>query len=133
MEIQEILVIPKEKNIFDTIHTNFKIWKEIEEELKSRKSLLGLNPESAWITNMDNEKCLEVARKISNRYDADIGIDFASSSIFKKGFYCYKKRKLSKDQQIDYVKNLARTFNLVYIEDPLDENDFSGFVELNNS
>jgi len=52
--------------------------------------------------------------------------------FFKNGKYFYKniRAERSSKGQIEYIENLARKFNLFYIEDPLDEEDFAGFSEL---
>ncbi len=34
------------------------------------------------------------------------------------------------DEQIDYVAEMVDEYDLVYVEDPLDENDYEGFAEL---
>jgi len=129
-EIQEILVSPKTKDIKDAIRINFKIWHEVKDELKKRRAILGLNPESAWLSTLDNERSLDLVRRIARRYNADVGIDFAASHIFKKGKYVYHNRSLGRDRHVDYVINLIKSYNLFYVEDPVEENDFEGFAEI---
>lgn len=41
-----------------------------------------------------------------------------------------QKRVLNTQQMIELYENLIKEYNLVSIEDPLDENDFEGFAEL---
>jgi enolase len=64
----------------------------------------------------------------------EVGIDCAASQFFdsKKKVYVYKNRiqKLSREEQINYILGIAEKYGLFYIEDPLDEEDFLGFVEL---
>jgi len=62
----------------------------------------------------------------------DIGVDMASSGFYKNGKYNYKNPEvdLNKKHQILYIKELINRYKLFYVEDPLDENDFSGFKEL---
>lgn len=99
---------------------------------------LKINDETAWITDEDNEKVLEIMKNLQenifeeSQIHADIGIDCASSQFFKNGKYIYKNKiaQKNKQQQIDYIINLARQYNLFYIEDPLQEDDFDGFSEL---
>ncbi|MEM7826622.1 MAG: hypothetical protein QXQ40_00150 [Candidatus Aenigmatarchaeota archaeon] len=129
-EIQEFLVIPTEKNIFDSVDRGVEIWHSVRAELNKKGILRGLNPECAWLSDITNEEALEIVSKIASNYNAKIGIDFAASSIFRNGKYVYHDKKLSREEQIDYVIELARNYDLVYIEDPLEENDFSGFKEL---
>ena len=129
-EIQEILTIPAEKTVFDAVRTNFCIWKEIKEILKKKKMLMGMNPESAWIVRMGIEDSMELVKKVSEKHGAKMGIDYAASSIFRNGMYCYSKKKLSREKQIDYAISLAKKYRLVYMEDPMNEDDFPGFCEI---
>lgn len=131
-EIQEILAIPKAKTMTEAVETNMLIWKEVKEALKKINALYGLNAESAWITNLENKKALNLASKIVEKHNARLGIDFAASSIFRNGFYYYKKKRLSREKHLDYVEKICKDFDLAYIEDPLDENDFGGFAEIQN-
>lgn len=130
MEIQEILTIPVEKDIRSIIEINFLIWKEVGNKLKRKGKLLGFNPESGWLAKVTNEEALDLVCKIAEEYGARIGIDFAASHIFKNGIYVYHDRKRSKNDHIDYVVNLIKMYNLVYVEDPVWEKDFEGYVEV---
>lgn len=130
IEIQEILTIPKSKNIFKSIETNFLIWREIGERLKRKNKLLGMNVESAWLAELTNEEALALTYDIAKKYDANLGIDFAASHIFKGNRYVYHDKSLSKEEQIEYVRKLIKDFKLVYVEDPLHQGDFDGFSRL---
>lgn len=129
-EIQEILVIPRAKTMPEAVETNMMIWKDVKEKLKKLNSLHGLNAEAAWTTDFGNEKALEIAREVADKHHAHLGIDFAASSIFRKGRYFYRDKSLTLEKQIGYAESLAKRFDLIYMEDPLEESDFSGFSEL---
>ena len=98
------------------------------------------NDENAWQTDLDNEKVLEVMKDIQEDIhdesvtEVDIGIDCAASQFYdkKKKKYIYKNRvkELSREEQINYIAELAKKYELFYLEDPLDEEDFDGFAEL---
>ena len=97
------------------------------------------NDEGAWETDETNEGVLMIMKKVKEvvkekyRLDVDIGLDIGSSSFYKNKEYVYKNpfRKLNKSRQVDYVVKLIKKYDLFYVEDALDENDFSGFVEVN--
>lgn len=129
-EIQEILIMPKAKSIRDAIEIAIAVWLEVRDVLKERKILCGLNPEDAWLANISNEEALEIVENIVKRYKAYIGVDFAASSIFKNEYYIYHDKKLTREEQINYVIKLIKDYNLFYVEDPLEENDEKGFEEL---
>lgn len=56
-------------------------------------------------------------------------LDCASSEMFDKetGTYLLKGRQVSTDELIAYAKGLTEKFDLVFIEDLLDENDWEGY------
>ncbi|MEM5872457.1 MAG: hypothetical protein QXD55_01170 [Candidatus Aenigmatarchaeota archaeon] len=128
---QELLVVPlKAKNIKDAIKTNFLIWKETKYYLNH--FIFGRNKENAWICKLNDLKCLDVLTNIAEEYEARVGIDFAASQIYKndKYIYRYPNRKLSPEEQLEFVLDLIKTFHLFYVEDPFYENDFKNFAEL---
>ena len=61
-----------------------------------------------------------------------ISIDAAASELYKKGFYYLngEDKKLNSDQLLKYWEELCKKFPIVSIEDPFDENDWNGFMEL---
>jgi enolase len=91
------------------------------------------NDEHAWNTNLTNEEVLDVLATVAEKYNLRIGLDVASSGFFdKKSYYDYDNKELMRDrtEQVDYMKILAQRYKIFYIEDPLMEEDFSGFKEL---
>lgn len=56
-------------------------------------------------------------------------LDCASSEMFDKetGTYLLKGKSVSTDELIAYAKRLTEKFDLVFIEDLLDENDWEGY------
>ena len=136
-DFQEFLVLC-DKNPEEGKEQNLKSYYEAGEILENLKKKTGKNDENAWQTSLNNERVLEVMKDVQeNIFDEtvvhmDIGLDVAASQFYKNGKYQYNddKKTLSKQEQIEYIAELANKFNLAYIEDPLDEEDFEGFAEL---
>ncbi len=59
-----------------------------------------------------------------------MGIDAASSEFFKDGKYEIDGKVMSEEEMVDYYYDLKKQYPLKYIEDPLDENSFEAFAEL---
>jgi len=133
-DFQEFLFIANAKTFSECVEINELAYKLANKFLKSWLK----NDEGAWETRKTNEEVLMVLDKvrqiIKNEYkkDIDIGVDIASSSFYKNNKYNYKNPEvdLNKKHQVLYIKELIKRYNLFYVEDPLDENDFSGFKEL---
>jgi len=109
---------------------NKKIKNELKEilEKKDNKFSGQKNDEDAWMTGITDKEILDILREVK----VPIGIDIASSSFYKRKNYNYfnPKFKRSVEEQFEYLSNLIKNFNLFYIEDPFDENDFESFAKL---
>ncbi len=132
-DFQEFLFIPKGGSFAEKIKTNNIAYKMAGKLLKSRQR----NDEGAWETDKTNEGVLKIMEQVRNELKnknmkIDIGLDIAASSFYRNRKYIYKnpKRSYESKKQINYIKMLIDRFNIFYIEDPLDENNFSGFRSL---
>ncbi len=139
-DFQEFLVYVENcRDFINRVKVNRALHLYLGKLLKSKRK----NDEGAWVTNLSNLEVLEVLNKAVDQlsyklgYRIRIGIDVAASSFFKNGKYHYKnysksKRevKLSKSEQIEFLVHLVKKYKIGYLEDPLDEEDFSGFSEL---
>ncbi len=128
-DFQEFHFISRNENFYDNVKINKMAYKIIGELLNSKTR----NDEGAWETELNNEQILEkmiLVRDIMSKKEMkiDIGLDIASNSFFnKKYIYNNIKNILSKKKQIEYISYLINKYNLFYVEDPLNENDFNGF------
>lgn len=134
-DFQEFLFIGNGKTIKESVKINERAYKIARKLLK--KWMGKRNDEGAWETDLNNERVLMIMEKVKyllkeKGYAVDIGLDIAGSSFYKNRTYNYKNpsRKLNKNKQIDYIRELINRYNLFYVEDVLDENDFSGFGRL---
>ncbi|MEM2454836.1 MAG: enolase C-terminal domain-like protein, partial [Candidatus Bathyarchaeia archaeon] len=100
----------------------------------------GRGDEGAWAPCISNEKALEIVSKaceeVSNEvgFECGLGLDIAASTLWNPGKqqYIYANEGIKRDsgEQIEYVLGLIERYKLVYVEDPLHEDDFKGFCEL---
>ena len=157
-DFQEFLLVPNLKPVKDQFEINKKSKKEaefflkkIDENFKSKK-----NDEEAWETSLNEKEVLETLKILGQNLGAtksqavpmhrnmnkdfigfknnifQIGIDVAASSFYKRKKYNYKNPLLKRDndEQFEYISNLIKNFDLFYIEDPFEENDFKSFAKL---
>ncbi len=135
-DFQEFLIIPKERNFSKAVTKMVRAHEYAKILLKKKeRRLFGMrkkSDEGAWETSLTNEEVLEVMAELRKKFKIFVGIDAASSSFFEKGYYEYKNKKLKRDkvEQIDYMQHLIRKFGLFYVEDPIQEEDFTGFLGL---
>ncbi len=124
---QEFLVIPHlARNPSDAAKTMIELWTEIGNELKRKKMLTGRNRENAWMSSMDDMKTLDFLSDFADDWKVRLGIDFASSELFKGKVYRYPKsgKELTPAKQVNLIEEIAEQYNLYYLEDPMEQNDF---------
>ena len=139
-DIQEFLFIPNTKNFYDAYFFNLQAYKEAKIELLKKDRLWRgeLTDEKALATSLKIEETLEimdqVSSKIKQKFSSNlrIGMDIASSSLFKDGKYHYKnpKEDIAAEEQIEYILEILKRHDIFYLEDPIQENDFEGFSKL---
>ncbi|MGC8645246.1 MAG: phosphopyruvate hydratase [Thermoplasmata archaeon] len=135
--IQEFLVASHSEDVFTAIKTNAQIHRRIK-ELAARELEIpvGMGDEKAWVLPFDDDKVIamigDAVDEISGKTDLKIekGMDLAASNFYSNGFYLYKKGKLSREEQVDFVEGIVKDRGFTIIEDPFDEEDFDSFAEL---
>jgi enolase len=136
-DFQEFLLIPKEKSYARAVTLNLRAYEYAKKLLRKtqKKWRLKRNDEGAWMTNLTNEDVLEVLKRVAKKYEIRIGLDIASSSFYKNGYYHYKNKELIRDKidQADYIERLVKKFGIFYVEDGMQEEDFGGFKEILNA
>ncbi|MEM4536691.1 MAG: hypothetical protein QXP92_05575, partial [Nitrososphaerota archaeon] len=141
---QELLALPIEApNIHLAIRANIMVHEYTGKLLDKTLGgfTLGKGDEGAYAPPIDTLKGLEILKEavehVSDElgFKIGVGVDVAASSLWdpKNKMYVYptEGKKLSRKEQIERVVDWVERFNLVYVEDPMEENDMDGFVELN--
>jgi enolase len=142
IDFQEFLVIPSGAKTFgQAAGFNVEVHKEASRIITDRspKYVLGRNDEGAWAAPLKIEEALTVLSSAIEKAEKNtgikgrIGIDAASSELWDGKRYDYKKegRHLGVDEQLAYIERLAEQYDIMYIEDPFDEEDFDSFAKFN--
>lgn len=142
-DIQEFLVVPiGAKNIREAIFANSAVHKRIGDLIISKDPLFtgGKGDEGGWAPNLSDYEALEIQSQACEEVGNELGIeirpslDLAPSGLWddEKKVYVYGREKVTRNtgEQIDFVTEIIKTYDLYFVEDPLHENDFEGFAEL---
>lgn len=134
-DFQEFLFISKEGNISKAVSKNILAYYESKMMIRWREKRFRIktNDENALICSLTNQEVLEIMRDVAKKFNLEIGLDVAASSFFDgKTLYDYKNKRFLRDrsEQIEYLSNLINEFELCYVEDPFQEEDFVAFKEL---
>jgi enolase len=137
-EIQEFLVIPGDAtNAEEAVFANAAVHRHVKELLKKRGIAAGKGDEGAWAPQIDDALAFELIAEATGlvademNITVDIGIDVAASQMWNGEGYKYRNQVRTTEEQVAYMAELVDTYNLVYVEDPIHEEDFDGFADLN--
>jgi enolase len=137
-EIQEFLVVPGDApSVEDAVFANAAVHRNVKELLKKRGIAAGKGDEGAWAPQIDDALAFELIAEATGlvadelNVSVDMGIDVAASQMWNGEAYKYRSKVRSTEDQIAYIAELVDKYDLVYVEDPLHEDDFDAFAELN--
>ncbi len=139
-EIQEFLVLPtKVNNIHEAVFANAEVHRKVKELLRKRNKDFsgGKGDEGGWVEALNTEEAIEVLKKAIKEVEKnteikiDIGLDVAASEMWKNKKYHYRRAKnKTQEQQIEFLQDLCKKYDIKYLEDPLHEDDFDGFRQI---
>jgi len=138
-DIQEFLAVPLgAPSVEEAIFANAAVHESVGELLEAREIPAGKGDEGAWAPAITDSAAFELVSEAINAVESDVGfeirlgLDVAAAELYDadKEVYCYGERTRDTDEQIDYIAGIVEEYDLVYVEDPLDEEDFSGFAAL---
>jgi enolase len=129
-DFQEFELIPDEKSVRESHKKLIEAKEKIGVFLKEKdKNFPGeKNDENAWITSLNEKEILDILSMTG----IPSGLDVAASGFYKRKKYSYENPMLKRDieEQFGYISNLVKNYNLFYIEDPFEEEDFESHSKL---
>jgi enolase len=138
-EIQEFLVVPENAaDMEEAVFANAAVHRQIRELLKKKGKACGKGDEGAWAPHIDDALAFELIAEATGivademNVHVDMGIDVAASQLWNGEGYQYRDRVRSSEDQIAYIAGLVDKYDLVYVEDPLHEEAFDAYAELNS-
>ncbi len=140
LDFQECMIMPIGFSSFsEALRSGAEIFHNLKSILSEKSLSTAVGDEGGFAPNINNleEALLYISKAVDlSGYklgeEIFISIDAAASELYKKGFYYLKgeNKKLNSDQLLKYWEELCKKFPIVSIEDPFDENDWNGFMEL---
>jgi enolase len=136
-DIQEFLAAPVgAPSVEDAVFANAAVHAAVGDILEERDVPAAKGDEGAWAPAVDDAAAFEIVAEATDRVESEVGfgigmgLDMAAAELYAGGAYQYGDRERTTAEQIDYVADLVSEYDLVYVEDPLDENDFDAFADL---
>ncbi len=139
LDFQEFMIIPNSYTFNERLRIGAEVFHTLKNVLKEKGYNTNVGDEGGFAPNLkSNREALDLiveAIKKANYIpgvDVNIGLDVAASEFYEDGIYNLKgeDRKLDVNQLIDFYKELCKDYPIISIEDPVDENDWDGFVKI---
>jgi enolase len=136
-DFQEFLAVPVgAPSAADAVFANAAVHETVGELLAERGHHANKGDEGAWAAPISDEVALEVLTTATDRvaeavgFEVGVGVDMAAAELFEDGAYHHTNKVRLAADQLDYVARLVEEYDLLYVEDPLDEEEFEGYAEL---
>jgi enolase len=138
VDIQEFMIVPLGAESFsEALRWGVEVYHSLKALLQSKGLATGLGDEGGFAPNLpSNRAALDlIVEAISNAgyvpgKDIALALDVAASEFFTDGSYNFEGKKLSAEELVSYYAKLVTDYPLVSIEDPLQEDDWDGWVHL---
>ena len=138
VDIQEFMVAPFGANSFaESLRWGAEIYHSLKAVLKKRGLATSIGDEGGFAPNLSsNREALDlILNAITSAgfkpgKDVGLALDVAATEFYEEGKYSFESKARTSDEMIAYYSELVSAYPLVSIEDPLDENDWNGWVAI---
>jgi enolase len=138
VDIQEFMVVPIGASTFsEGLRWGVETYHALKGLLKSKGLATGLGDEGGFAPNLpSNRAALDLIVEAitlagyTPGTDIALALDCAATEFFKDGVYHFEGKQLSSTEIVAYYAELLEAYPLVSIEDPLEEEDWDGYVHL---
>ena len=140
ISIQEFMIMPIGGKTFkEKMEMGVTVYHTLKKVLKQKGYTTAVGDEGGFAPNLEGEEqaielIIEAIQKAGYipGQDVALSLDIASSEMYeeakkigKDGYYFWKKDIFkTKEEMVDYLENLVRTYPIISIEDGLAEEDF---------
>ncbi len=131
VSFQEFMLVPGEESFKENLRFAVEFYNQLKKEIVEKYGGIAVNigDEGGFVPPAESaEDILLILQKTGK--NSSIIIDAAASEFFEDGSYFLDGVKKNLNEIIEYYKNLQEKFSLLGIEDPLEEDDFSGWSSL---
>lgn len=141
VDVQEFMIAPVGAESFrEALRWGAEVYASLKSVLKSKGLATGLGDEGGFAPDLPGTRAAldliaEAVEKTGYTLGRDIvlALDVAATEFHSDGVYSYEGRKLTSAQMSDAYAELIGAYPLVSIEDPLDEDDWEGWVQLTSA
>lgn len=130
LEIQEFMIVPQQDTFKERLRCGAEVFHKLKELLKNDGFSTGVGDEGGFAPNLDKiedaldyiVKAIKGANYIPGK-DVFIALDAAASEFYDGKMYTINKQKITKEELVNFYKELVRKYPIMSIEDAASEND----------
>ena len=134
LELQEFMVVPMKKTFQENLVLGSEVFNKLTELLKQTPAgVPEMGDEGGYAPQIATaEQALMLIKSaIGDHKDVKIALDCAASEFYRDGKYEVEEGKaLSRNEMIDFYKDIVVRYPIVSIEDAFAEEDWNGFQEI---
>jgi enolase len=140
VDIQEFMIAPIGAGTFrEALQQGAEVYHALKAVLKQRGLATGVGDEGGFAPDLpSNRDALDLiveaigSAGFTAGSDMGLALDVAASEFFDSGTYQFEGHKKSSAEMSAYYGELASAYPIVSIEDPLDEDDWDGWLTITN-
>ena len=139
VDVQEFMIAPIGADTFsEALRVGAEVYHTLKGVIKEKGLSTGLGDEGGFAPSVESTRAaldliVEAIEKAGFKAGEDVALalDVASSEFFTDGKYHFEGQELSAEEMSKVYEELVEEYPIVSIEDPLQEDDWEGYVALN--
>ena len=138
VDVQEFMIAPIGAPTFaEALRNGAEVYHSLKSVLKAKGLSTGLGDEGGFAPNLDSTRAaldliVEAIEKagLVPGVDIALALDVAASEFESDGVYTFEGAEKSSAEMAAFYVDLVDSYPIVSIEDPLNEEDWEGWIEL---
>ncbi|MCX6418513.1 MAG: phosphopyruvate hydratase [Actinobacteria bacterium] len=138
VDIQEFMIAPIGASTFrEALQQGAEVYHALKSVLKAKGLSTGLGDEGGFAPSLSsNASALDlIAEAIATTGlklgdDIALALDVAATEFYKDGAYSFEGKSRSSQEMTQYYASLVDAYPIISIEDPMDEEDWDGWLEV---
>jgi len=140
LSFQEFMIAPSGKSFAEQLRMGGEFYQMLKLHLggKYGKTAINVGDEGGFAPAINSaEEALNILEHVQKetgyREKIKLAMDCAASDFYEKGVYYLtkdKKKKLAKEELLEYYSDLIKRYKLISVEDPFQEEDFDSYAQL---
>ncbi len=138
VDIQEFMIAPIGASTFrEALQQGAEVYHALKSVLKAKGLSTGLGDEGGFAPSLSsNASALDlIAEAIATTGlklgdDIALALDVAATEFYKDGAYNFEGKSRTSQEMAQYYASLVDAYPIISIEDPMDEEDWDGWLEV---